>query len=288
MINFKVKLWQDDHVFWETKFPEFSLNFPGYFKLFPWATQERKTRWVHFCWRSCHIFFIFPEFPGFFHKNSNFPEFSWDFHNFSNSLSFPGFPSFPGLWPPCMRRIAPGWTAHWMNICSSPNKQHEYSYLSILFHQLSRLCNAWSQHAQPCFWLHWKGLKDFKEVPLHAPITWNTFQFKQKNMTNEACFHGQHFLCLKGIQNTSRSACLCNYFERKYYPKRVIKGQKEIKIWSSQFRGKSYPDIKLIHKMLPDSLWPRPIIGVNNHKMSLYFRTHSFLGGQEKRAMKLP
>ena len=26
-----------------------------------------------------------------------------------------------------------------------------------------------------------------------------TFQFKQKNMTNVACLHGQHFLCLKGI-----------------------------------------------------------------------------------------
>ena len=38
-----------------------------------------------------------------------------------------------------------------------------------------------------------------KEVPLHAPITWNNFQFKQKNMTNVACFHGQHFLYLEGI-----------------------------------------------------------------------------------------
>ena len=27
--------------------------------------------------------------------------FPWDFQNFSNSLSFPGFPCFPGLWPPC-------------------------------------------------------------------------------------------------------------------------------------------------------------------------------------------
>ena len=39
----------------------------------------------------------------------------------------------------------------------------------------------------------------FKEVPLHAPITWNTFQFKQKNMTNVACFHGQQFSFLEGI-----------------------------------------------------------------------------------------
>ena len=80
--------------------------------------------------------------------------------------------------------------------------------LSILFHQLSRLCNAWSQHAPPCFWIHCKGVKDFKEVSLHAPITWNTFQFKQKNMTNVACFYGQHFLCLKGINVKYQSLCL--------------------------------------------------------------------------------
>ena len=143
-----------------------------------------------------HIFHFPWVFQVFSTKVQISLSFPWDFHSFSNSLSFP---RFPGLWPPCMRRIAPGWTAHRMNICSSPNQQHEYSYLSILFHQLSRLCNAWSQHDPPCFWLHWKGLKDFKEVPLHAPITWNTFQFKQKNMTNVACFDGQHFLCLKGI-----------------------------------------------------------------------------------------
>ena len=36
-------------------------------------------------------------------------------------------------------------------------------------------------------------------VPLHALITRHKFQFKQKNMTNVACFHGQHFLCSEGI-----------------------------------------------------------------------------------------
>ena len=41
--------------------------------------------------------------------------------------------------------------------------------------------------------------RHLKEVPLHAPITWNKFQFKQKNLTNVACFHGQHFLCSSGI-----------------------------------------------------------------------------------------
>ena len=45
-------------------------------------------------------------------------------------------------------------------------------------------------------WLH---LQLLKEVPFHAPITWNTFQFKQKNITKVACFHGQRFSCLDGI-----------------------------------------------------------------------------------------
>ena len=33
---------QGGHILWlheETKFPEFSLRFPGYFQIFPWATQ---------------------------------------------------------------------------------------------------------------------------------------------------------------------------------------------------------------------------------------------------------
>ena len=81
-------------------------------------------------------------------------------------------------------------------------------------------------------------------------------------MTNVACFNGQHFLCLEGISNTTLSACLCYYFERNH-PKRVIKGQKKIKIQSYEFRGKSYPDIKLIHIMLTDSL--RSIIGIKKH-----------------------
>ena len=28
--------------------------------------------------------------------------------------------------------------------------------------------------------------------------------FKNTNMTNVACFHGQHFSCLEGFSNTSR------------------------------------------------------------------------------------
>ena len=69
-----------------------------------------------------------------------------------------------------------------------------------------------------------------------------------------ACFHGQHFSFLEGIQKTTSSACLCNYFERNYYPKRVIKRQKKVKIQCYESRGKSYPVIKLIHIMLTDSL----------------------------------
>ena len=29
--------------------------------------------------------------------------------------------------------------------------------------------------------------------------SFETFQFKQKNITNVACFHGQHFSWLEGI-----------------------------------------------------------------------------------------
>ena len=60
---------QGDHIFEKLN----SLSFPRYFKLFHWATQERKTRWVYFCWRSCHIIFIFPEFSRFFLQKFKFP-----------------------------------------------------------------------------------------------------------------------------------------------------------------------------------------------------------------------
>ena len=50
------------------------------------------------------------------------------------------------------------------------------------------------------FYVHMSFIDDlFKEVPLNAQIMRNTFQFKQKNMTNVACLHGQHFYCLEGI-----------------------------------------------------------------------------------------
>ena len=46
--------------FWETKFPEFSLRFPRHFKIFPWAAQERKTRWNAFLLAIMSHSFIFP------------------------------------------------------------------------------------------------------------------------------------------------------------------------------------------------------------------------------------
>ena len=61
---------QGNHIFEKLN----SLSFPGYFKLFPEQLKREKFDGVHFCWRSCHIFFVFLEFPGFFYKSSNFPE----------------------------------------------------------------------------------------------------------------------------------------------------------------------------------------------------------------------
>ena len=48
---------------------------------------------LHFPW-------VFQVFPTKIQISQSFP---WDFDNFSNSLSFPGFPCFPDLWPPCNR-----------------------------------------------------------------------------------------------------------------------------------------------------------------------------------------
>ena len=72
-----------------------------------------------------------------------------------------------------MGRIAPGWTAHRMNICSRPNQQHEYSYLSILSHQLSRLCVQCLIPACSAMLLtSLKRIKDFIK-----PIQTNYFSF---------------------------------------------------------------------------------------------------------------
>ena len=72
-----------------------SLRFPGHFKIFPWATQERKiqrnafllaimSHLVHFPW-------VFQVLSTKIQISTSFPR---GFDNFSNSLSFPGFPCF--------------------------------------------------------------------------------------------------------------------------------------------------------------------------------------------------
>ena len=47
---------------------------------------------------------------------------------------------------------------------------------------------------------------------------------------------------------------------------------------------KSYPDIKLIHIMLTDSLWS--IIGVDNHRKYVILFSERFPDGWQKRATK--
>ena len=49
---------------------------------------------------------------------------------------------------------------------------------------------------------------------------------------------------------------------------------------------KSYPDIKLIHIMLTDSLWS--IIGVDNNWKDIILFSKTFLDGWQKRATKSP
>ena len=52
-------------------------------RTFPWVFLKReKFDGLHFCWWSCHIFFIFLSFPVFFHKVQISLSFPWDFDNF--------------------------------------------------------------------------------------------------------------------------------------------------------------------------------------------------------------
>ena len=44
-------------------------------KFFREQLKEGKFNGMHFCWRSCHIFFIFPEFSRVFLQKFKFPEF---------------------------------------------------------------------------------------------------------------------------------------------------------------------------------------------------------------------
>ena len=87
--------------FWKAKFPEFSPRFSGYLKIFPWATQETKIRWNAFLLAIMsyifHFSWVFQVFSTKIQISLSSP---WDSDNFSNAPSFPGFPCFPGLWPP--------------------------------------------------------------------------------------------------------------------------------------------------------------------------------------------
>ena len=69
--------------------------------MFPWATQEKKIRWNTFSLvimpHAFHFLWVFQVFL----QKFKFPRVFWDSANFSNSLGFPAFPCFPGLWAHC-------------------------------------------------------------------------------------------------------------------------------------------------------------------------------------------
>ena len=89
---------QGGHIFEKLNSLSFPRDFQGILNFFPEQLKRGKFNEMFFCWRSCPIFFFFPEFSRFFLQKLKFP---WDFNNFKNFLSFPGFPCFPGLWSPC-------------------------------------------------------------------------------------------------------------------------------------------------------------------------------------------
>ena len=57
----------------------FRGDFHGIFNFFPDKLNKETFDGKHFCWGSCHIFFIFPDFAKFSCKNLNFPELSLRF-----------------------------------------------------------------------------------------------------------------------------------------------------------------------------------------------------------------
>ena len=86
--------------FWETKFPEFSMRFLGYFQTFLWVNWERNVRWsgIHFLltfmWHILHFPWVFHVFRK---KILNFPEFSlrfWQFFKFPDISRFSMFSRF--------------------------------------------------------------------------------------------------------------------------------------------------------------------------------------------------
>ena len=129
----------------------------------------------------------------------------------------------------------------------------------------------WPDSIRNCFSWRTNALvprkQPIKDVSLHALITRNLLQFKLRNMTNVACFHGQH-----------SSFCL----PLQLHWKKLIRWEGNQRTKESQdmiFRvqRESYSDIKLIHIMSTDSLWS--ITGVNNHWKDVILFSKTFLDG---------
>ena len=83
--------------FWETKFPEFFLRFPGYFQTFPWESQQRKVRWNMFSLTITSHILCFPWVFQAFPKKLKFPEFSlrfWQLFKFPEFSRFSMFSRF--------------------------------------------------------------------------------------------------------------------------------------------------------------------------------------------------
>ena len=99
-------------------------------------------------------------------------------------------------------------------------------------------------------------------------------------------FSWSRFLVIRACLKYHLFCLHLQLFWKNEYPKRLIKGQKKIKIRSYEPRGKSYADIKLIHTMLTDTL--RSIIGVNNHWKHVICFLKTFLDSWQKRVTKSP
>ena len=150
--------------FWETKFPEFPLSFPGYFKLFPWATQERKIDECIFVGNHVKYFSFSLGFRGFSYKSSNFPEFPWV------PLSFPGFPCFPGLWP------------HWMitEMMACREQHNVYSFLDFL---VIKSNERWWVRTYLCFGLRFCVLGENFFAMTTGVFNYQTQKSVYKNIT---------------------------------------------------------------------------------------------------------
>ena len=135
----------------------------------------------------------------------------WEISN--NSIEFASAISWYLGRIPCLSRIHASGHKFWSNALRVPEgamvtlgnpggAQKILTGVLMLYFRGSNLTNCyfWGCSKLGPFWRIEKIsiILGVKEVPLHALITWKKFQFKQKNMTNVACFHGQHFLCSEG------------------------------------------------------------------------------------------